>query len=98
MRSAAQLCVALHRSQFTTTDTVADTPMCACRMQRHVAEGRCPPTISSPVSHDSHPAESRCPDTNRKRNSQHFSAAGKTDNNHSGGGGQGLSFLRADDD
>src|SRR6267143_1165634 len=45
--SAAQQCVARRRSQLTTTDTVADTAICACRMQRQVAEGQCPPTISS---------------------------------------------------
>jgi hypothetical protein len=45
--SAAQQRVARRRSQLTTADTVADTAICACRMQRHVAEGQCPPTISS---------------------------------------------------
>src|SRR5579863_6447730 len=35
------------QSQLTTADTVADTANCACRMQRRVAEGQCPPTISS---------------------------------------------------
>src|SRR5258708_39783950 len=45
--SAAQQRVARRRSQLTTTDTVADTAICACRMQRQGAEGQCPPTISS---------------------------------------------------
>jgi hypothetical protein len=45
--SAAQQRVAGRRSQLTTADTVTDTAICACRMQRHVAEGQCPPTISS---------------------------------------------------
>jgi hypothetical protein len=45
--SAAQQRVARRRSQLTTANTVADTAICACRMQRHVAEGQCPPTISS---------------------------------------------------
>jgi hypothetical protein len=45
--SATQQRVARRRSQLTTSHTVADTAICACRMQRQVAEGQCPPTISS---------------------------------------------------
>src|ERR1700688_1537378 len=37
--SAAQQRVVRCRSQLTTADTVADTALCACRMQRLVAEG-----------------------------------------------------------
>src|SRR2546428_12391328 len=45
--SAAQQRVARRRSQLTTTDTVADTAICACRMQRQVAERQWPTTVSS---------------------------------------------------
>ena len=41
------MCGAAGRSQLTAADTAADTAICACGMQRHVAEGQCPPTISS---------------------------------------------------
>src|SRR5579864_3490672 len=69
--SAAQQRVARRRSQLTTTDWVSDTAVCACRMQRHVAEGQCPPTISSWRLH----AQSREP---QKASQAHIAVASRT--------------------
>src|SRR5579872_5138087 len=63
--------VVRRHSRLTTPDVVADTAICACRMQRRIAEGQCPPTISSWRLH----AQSRKP---QETSQAHFAVASRT--------------------